>query len=168
MLTLPMRTRLSYSVASSSRTGATCLQGPHHSAQKSTTTGSGDLSTSCSKLALLSFTMLSAVINQWLIAGDDPLNPAQIKQPDGRANGGQHHDRRSNGQGLVELAHAGGGRHIGGGTLLNRGGRSRWAGRRGGSYARRRGGRRRSRRPGSGRRGDGRGRAARGGRAHRG
>src|SRR5207237_3221687 len=37
--------------ANSSRAGAIALQGPHHSAQKSTSTGPGALSTSVSKLA---------------------------------------------------------------------------------------------------------------------
>src|SRR5687768_5004238 len=37
-------------MAISSKAGASILQGPHHSAQKSTRTGTGDLSTSVSKL----------------------------------------------------------------------------------------------------------------------
>src|SRR5262245_52761526 len=37
--------------AASSRSGAITRQGPHHSAQKSTTTGSADLSTAASKSA---------------------------------------------------------------------------------------------------------------------
>src|SRR5437016_1591796 len=41
---------LSFSVAISSRTGPTMRQGPHQVAQKSTSTGVSDLSTSCSKL----------------------------------------------------------------------------------------------------------------------
>ena len=40
-----------YSAAISSRIGAIILQGPHHSAQKSTSTGVADFSTSCSKVA---------------------------------------------------------------------------------------------------------------------
>ena len=39
---LPMTTRPSYSAASSSMIGATMRQGPHHSAQKSMTTGFSD------------------------------------------------------------------------------------------------------------------------------
>src|SRR6266545_948060 len=41
----------SYSPASSSRIGATARQGPHHGAQKSTTTGTSDFSTICSNSA---------------------------------------------------------------------------------------------------------------------
>src|SRR5579859_6355328 len=43
----------SYSPASSSRIGATARQGPHQGAQKSTTTGTSDFSTFCSKSASL-------------------------------------------------------------------------------------------------------------------
>ncbi len=50
MLTLPIFTLPSYSAASSSSTGAIILQGPHHSAQKSTTTGVVDFKTSCGKI----------------------------------------------------------------------------------------------------------------------
>src|SRR5687767_7712376 len=53
ILTFPL-----YSVASSSRTGAIILQGPHHSAQKSTSTGSAELSTASLKfdsLAVITF-----------------------------------------------------------------------------------------------------------------
>ena len=41
----------SYSEANSSKAGAICLQGPHHSAQKSTTTGIFEPITSSSKVA---------------------------------------------------------------------------------------------------------------------
>src|SRR6185369_15755294 len=40
-----------YSTASWSMVGAMTLHGPHHAAQKSTRTGTDDLSTSCSKFA---------------------------------------------------------------------------------------------------------------------
>src|SRR5260370_41598850 len=40
-----------YSFATSSNTGANILHGPHHSAQKSTSTGFADCSTSLSKVA---------------------------------------------------------------------------------------------------------------------
>src|SRR5579883_2109246 len=50
MLILATVTLPFMSVASSSRKGAIILQGPHHSAQKSTSTGPEDFSTSCSKL----------------------------------------------------------------------------------------------------------------------
>src|SRR5574341_2590811 len=45
-LTLTKFTLPEYSPASSSTTGPTILQGPHHTAQKSTKTGSGDCITS--------------------------------------------------------------------------------------------------------------------------
>src|SRR3954464_8438631 len=41
-----------------SSAGAICLQGPHHSAQKSTRTGVLDCSTSFSKLSSVTFTVL--------------------------------------------------------------------------------------------------------------
>src|SRR5215212_982406 len=41
----------SYSAAIWSITGATCLQGPHHAAQKSTSTGTSDFKTSSSKVS---------------------------------------------------------------------------------------------------------------------
>ena len=113
-----MRTRLSYSPASSSSTGATCLHGPHHSAQKSTTTGTGDLSTSCSKFALFSFTILSAVINQRSIRGE--IRNAAKNQKQGGANRSQHEHDGHNGQDLVERANAGGRRRIGSRTLRGR------------------------------------------------
>src|SRR5438046_2525129 len=49
MLILAMVTRPFISVAMSSRKGAICLHGAHHSAQKSTSTGPGARSTSASK-----------------------------------------------------------------------------------------------------------------------
>src|ERR1017187_7214745 len=52
-LTLATFTRPDCSVAISSSTGASILQGPHHSAQKSTSTGWVDFSTSASKFAPL-------------------------------------------------------------------------------------------------------------------
>src|SRR2546429_435849 len=62
MLTLPIFTRPSYSLASSSRIGDTARQGLHHSAQKSTRTGREDLRTSCGKLVSVRVTMLGADI----------------------------------------------------------------------------------------------------------
>src|SRR5260370_2048119 len=53
MLTLATVTFPAISAASSSRNGAIILQGPHHSAQKSTRTGSVERSTSSSKLPSL-------------------------------------------------------------------------------------------------------------------
>src|ERR1051326_2562881 len=52
-LTLAIFTRPACSAAISSRTGASILHGPHHSAQKSTTTGRVDWRTSLSKLVSL-------------------------------------------------------------------------------------------------------------------
>src|SRR6476659_1258249 len=46
ILTLPSRSLAIYSSA-----GAICRQGPHHSAQKSTTTGVDDFNTSASKVS---------------------------------------------------------------------------------------------------------------------
>ena len=46
---------------SSSRCGAIALQGPHHSAQKSTSTGLVAFSTSCSKLASLTGFVICAL-----------------------------------------------------------------------------------------------------------
>src|SRR3954467_14009437 len=49
------------SAAISSRTGATILQGPHHSAQKSTSTGLSLPSTSLAKLVSVTVTVLPAM-----------------------------------------------------------------------------------------------------------
>src|SRR3954466_125109 len=49
------------SAAISSRTGATILPGPHHSAQKSTSTGLSLPSTSLAKLVSVTFTVLPAI-----------------------------------------------------------------------------------------------------------
>src|SRR5210317_526179 len=51
----------SMSVDSSSRTGPIILHGPHHSAQKSTTTGTSDLMTSASKVASVTATVAIVV-----------------------------------------------------------------------------------------------------------
>src|ERR1017187_2665926 len=56
-LTLATLTRPACSVAISSSTGASILQGPHHSAQKSTSTGWPDFRTSASKLVSFSSTI---------------------------------------------------------------------------------------------------------------
>src|SRR5918994_5228077 len=53
MLTFATTTIALLSAASSSRNGAIVLHGPHHSAQKSTTTGRSDFSTSASNEASL-------------------------------------------------------------------------------------------------------------------
>src|SRR6476659_4758203 len=51
MLSLTILTLPSRSLAISSSAGAICRQGPHHSAQKSTTTGVDDFNTSASKVS---------------------------------------------------------------------------------------------------------------------
>src|SRR6516162_2195952 len=51
MFSLTILTLPSSSLAISSRAGAICRQGPHHSAQKSTTTGVDDFKTSASKVS---------------------------------------------------------------------------------------------------------------------
>src|SRR4051794_35803896 len=53
----------SYLAASFSISGATILHGPHHAAQKSTTTGRSDLRTSSSKFASVA-TLMSAIGNR--------------------------------------------------------------------------------------------------------
>ncbi len=57
MLTLAMVTLSPSSWAICSSAGAICLQGPHHSAQKSTSTGCSAFSTSCSNDSSVTFTM---------------------------------------------------------------------------------------------------------------
>src|SRR5690606_2208110 len=51
--------RSAYSFAASSKSGAIILHGPHHSAQKSSSTGLSAFKTSASKLLSLVWTMLS-------------------------------------------------------------------------------------------------------------
>src|ERR1700733_12153251 len=57
ILSMAIRILSLYSPAISSRMGAIILQGPHHSAQKSSNTGLSDLSTSWLKVASLVCTM---------------------------------------------------------------------------------------------------------------
>src|SRR5262245_29655173 len=61
-LSLPTVTLPAYSVASAPTVGARRLQGPHHSAQKSTRTGAPDCSTSASKLLSVKFRTFSVGI----------------------------------------------------------------------------------------------------------
>src|ERR1051326_5804084 len=66
--TLPILSLPSYSSASSSRRGAIILHGPHHSAQKSTSTGVLALVTSVSKVAsdncdILAFAIRCALLD---------------------------------------------------------------------------------------------------------
>src|ERR1035438_7921989 len=64
MFTLPIFTLPSYSSASSSRSGAIILHGPHHSAQKSTSTGTGDCKTCCAKFSGVRVTINGEAIRQ--------------------------------------------------------------------------------------------------------
>src|SRR5690348_3551693 len=61
MLILATLIRSWYSLAISSRIGAIILHGPHHSAQKSSSTGLSDLTTSCSNDASLICLMCSLI-----------------------------------------------------------------------------------------------------------
>src|SRR4029453_16728491 len=61
MLSLAIVSLSPCSAAISSRTGATILQGPHHSAQKSTSTGLSLPSTSLAKLVSVTVTVLPAI-----------------------------------------------------------------------------------------------------------
>src|SRR5438552_15696262 len=61
-LSLPTVTLPAYSVASASTVGPSRLQGPHHSAQKSTSTGAPDLSTLSSKFPSVNVCTFSVVI----------------------------------------------------------------------------------------------------------
>src|SRR6185312_16201342 len=59
MFTLTTRSLPSYCWASASSIGAMALHGPHHSAQKSSSTGVSDFSTSCSKASSLTWVIRS-------------------------------------------------------------------------------------------------------------
>src|SRR5580704_17649731 len=62
MLTLAMVTWPASSSEIWSSAGAICLHGPHHSAQKSTSTGPEAFSTSDSKLSSVTFTVVIAFL----------------------------------------------------------------------------------------------------------
>src|SRR3954468_5994557 len=81
MLTLATVILSECSVAISSRTGATILHGPHHSAQKSTSTGLSLPSTSLAKLASVTVTVLPAMV-VLLLGRLARMRPPE--QPDGR------------------------------------------------------------------------------------
>src|SRR5438034_1044618 len=64
ILTLPILARPSNSSASSSSTGAIILHGPHHSAQKSTSTGAADWRTCSAKFSCVRFRIKGEAIAQ--------------------------------------------------------------------------------------------------------
>src|SRR6202023_3093632 len=70
MLSLAIRILSLYWSAISSRMGAIILQGPHHSAQKSSNTGFSDLSTSLSNVASLVWTILGLLTGEIPPFGD--------------------------------------------------------------------------------------------------
>src|SRR2546426_9215530 len=94
MFTLPTLTFPSYSLASSSRIGAIILQGPHHSAQKSTSTGVGEFSTSCSKLASVNMTIFRAAITRQSAWRIDTIVEVVGKLQHQHPNEHQHADER--------------------------------------------------------------------------
>jgi hypothetical protein len=85
MLTLATVTRPAISVASSSRNGAIILQGPHHSAQKSTSTGSLARSTTASKLLSLTGVGFIADSSVWSAV---TLGERQIRRQGGSGSAG--------------------------------------------------------------------------------
>src|SRR3954469_26006626 len=99
------------SAAISSRTGATILHGPHHSAQKSTSTGLSLPSTSSAKLASVTVLVLLAmgrspqsfVARNWALQGQPArcLVYAQMRRP--ACGVGQGAPFRGPGSALVEL-----------------------------------------------------------------
>src|SRR5262245_40244403 len=62
----------SYSPASSSRIGATTRHGPHHGAQKSTTTGVSDFNTFCSKSASVTVIGLAMIMDSFYVSTREP------------------------------------------------------------------------------------------------
>src|ERR1700679_2337568 len=70
ILSLAMRILSLYVSAISSRMGAIILQGPHHSAQKSSNTGLSDLRTSLSNVASLVWTILGLLTAEIPPLGD--------------------------------------------------------------------------------------------------
>ena len=92
MFTLPILTCPSYSSANSSRIGPIILHGPHHSAQKSTSTGVEAFSTSAAKFSCVKVTILGAAIIKWELnktqvgctAKSGPAAPALLKSNQSR------------------------------------------------------------------------------------
>src|SRR5687767_2479492 len=97
MFSLAMVSLSPCSAAISSSTGATILQGPHHSAQKSTSTGLSLPSTSVAKLVSVTVTVFPAMVVLL-------LSTAWMARPDNRPGGGSMPARRSrrSGSALVE------------------------------------------------------------------
>src|SRR5438477_11659535 len=106
MLTLPTFTFPSYSLASSSTIGPIILQGPHHSAQKSTSTGVSDLSTSCSKLASVKVTIFAADIQLQCVWGSNARRNHRLLQHQDPDQDHHSNQRRGYGKGFVHAADA--------------------------------------------------------------
>ena len=87
MLILAMRRRSLYSAAISSRIGAIILQGPHHSAQKSSSTGLSDFRTSCFEIGVRG-------MHDVLVAHDEGLHETRLVSVagNGMARGGNQGD----------------------------------------------------------------------------
>src|SRR5215213_7769367 len=91
MLSLAIVSLSPCSAAISSRTGATILHGPHHSAQKSTSTGLSLSSTSSAKLASVTVLVLPAMVVLLVVCvarcgpgRDNPADPWSMPWPRGR------------------------------------------------------------------------------------
>src|SRR3954466_5821818 len=95
MLTLATVTLPAMSVASSSRNGAIILQGPHHSAQKSTRTGSLARKTVSSKLlSLTAVGFMAKPSRKYLTRLGEPENRRQGKCR-GEQRGADRHQARA-------------------------------------------------------------------------
>src|SRR5262252_3108535 len=86
MFSLTILTLPSSSLAISSSAGAICRQGPHHSAQKSTTTGVDDFKTSAAKVS----SETVAVAMYLLLLGRRHFDPQSGRSCGTRANLGAH------------------------------------------------------------------------------
>src|SRR5215475_2864095 len=75
MLTFTTLSLPSISLAMSSSEGPIILQGPHHSAQKSTSTGVSDFRTSCSKEASVALTVMCEFSQRQIEPVDGPAPP---------------------------------------------------------------------------------------------
>src|SRR5208283_1623054 len=121
MFTLPIITLPSYSSASSSRSGAIILHGPHHSAQKSTSTGTGDCKTCCAKFSCVSVTIKGEAIRQMRFWARETMRLKPVstdcilkdqEHPNHSADGEQSSHCGGNDQNFIERADRGsGGRH---------------------------------------------------------